>query len=103
MGPGSRSLRSLGRDDDLSGAGGGMGCRDKPGNESGGALTGPEPLRVQAGGRGRGGGVASRQKTNLPGPLPTPESVAQMPERAEEGRGGKEGGSKCKSQGSPGT
>src|SRR3546814_17487418 len=45
---------------------------------SGGALTGPEPLRVQAGGRGRGGGVASSQKTTLPGPLPTPESVAPM-------------------------
>src|SRR3546814_8040206 len=55
-----------------------MGGRDKPGNDSGGALTGPEPLRVQAGGRGRGGGVASSQKTTLPGPLPTPESVAQM-------------------------
>src|SRR3546814_17788206 len=64
--------------DHVSGAGGGMGCRDKPGNDSGGALTGPEPLRVQAGGRGRGGGVASSQKTTLPGPLPTPESVAQM-------------------------
>src|SRR3546814_17699700 len=37
-----------------------------------------EPWRGQAGGRGRGGGVASSQKTTLPGPLPTPESVAQM-------------------------
>src|SRR3546814_15525255 len=100
MGPGSRSLRSLGRDDDLSGAGGGMGCRDKPGNDSGGALTGPEPLRVQAGGRGRGGGVASSQKTTIPGPLPTTESVAQMLEfqglRSEERRVGKECVSTCR-------